>query len=216
MEMIMRFVIFLAVFVCPVVPLISTPYSPDFHFSILEEQPIGTYVGRIQGTACPTNKIYSLFPASTPFAINQNGGITTTQLLDREKSSIYRLMVQEKCGGTTVYFTVYISILDVNDNAPIFFKSHDETLLSVNSPVGTIVYTSIAYDVDTGVNSQIQYSLQQLDPPLFAINPYTGMITLSAPMNADFRSRTLTIIATDGGIPPLSNKMTLQIHITVP
>ncbi len=53
-----------------------------------------------------------------------------------------------------------LDLLDVNDNAPIFNQSIYPIYIYENTPINTIVSTSIsAYDLDSGTYGMVYYSL---------------------------------------------------------
>lgn len=77
------------------------------------------------------------------FTINpQTGAIITTRPLDRETQSAYILTVTAKDGGVPSFSDttdVEISVVDINDNAPVFSKSSYFGSVSEDALVGTSV-----------------------------------------------------------------------------
>ena len=76
-----------------------------------------------------------------------------------------------------------------------------------------LVFTIVATDIDTGVNSALQYAIDTQND-LFAINRDTGAITLAK--SADFevsRQHTLTIRVYDQGSPRLTSYTNLTVDI---
>lgn len=55
--------------------------------------------------------------------------------------------------------TVLVSVLDVNDNPPIFSQASYTTSIFDNSPIGSSVAMVAASDMDVGTNAQIWYSI---------------------------------------------------------
>jgi hypothetical protein len=99
----------------------------SYKFNVMENSTIGTKVG----DAHATDRDYGIFGdieySLTGFGSNMfqtdksKGGIYVAQLLDYEKQKSYSLTLIGKDGGgkgSTV--SVYVDVLDVNDNAPIF------------------------------------------------------------------------------------------------
>ncbi|KTG41178.1 hypothetical protein cypCar_00023435 [Cyprinus carpio] len=90
--------------------------------------------------------IYSL-QGSSQFRLNtRSGEITTTALLDRELKSEYILIVRAVDGGVgpqqkTGIATVNITILDINDNAPIWRDEPYQANVVEMSPIHTDVIT---------------------------------------------------------------------------
>ncbi|KAM6956869.1 cadherin-23-like, partial [Tautogolabrus adspersus] len=88
--------------------------------------------------------IYSL-EGSSQFRLNSRSGeITTTALLDREVKSEFILIVRAVDGGVgpqqkTGIATVNITILDINDNAPVWRDEPYHTNVVEMSPINTDV-----------------------------------------------------------------------------
>ncbi|XP_012862492.1 protocadherin Fat 4 [Echinops telfairi] len=136
------------------------------------------------------------------FSINHaTGEITSIRPLDREKISQYRLTVKASDKGSPSQSTsvkVIINVLDENDNAPRFsqiFSAH----VPENSPLGYTVTRVTTSDEDIGVNAISRYSI--MDPSLpFTINPSTGDIVISRPLNREDRDRyRIRVSAHDSG-----------------
>uniref|UniRef100_A0A3B4CZQ3 Protocadherin Fat 4 n=1 Tax=Pygocentrus nattereri TaxID=42514 RepID=A0A3B4CZQ3_PYGNA len=121
------------------------------------------------------------------FSINRaTGEIRTTRPLDREKVSRYSLSVKASDRGAPPRSTtvkVIISVLDVNDNAPRFSKIFSATVPE-NAPMGYTVTRVTTTDEDVGANSVSRYSISDTSLP-FSINPSTGDITISRPLNRE-------------------------------
>ncbi|XP_062874781.1 protocadherin Fat 4 [Trichomycterus rosablanca] len=121
------------------------------------------------------------------FAINRGTGeIRTTRPLDREKVGRYVLKVQASDRGTpprSAGVKVIINVLDVNDNAPRFSKIFSATVPE-NAPVGYTVTRVTTTDEDAGANAVSRYTLNDASLP-FSINPSTGDITISRPLNRE-------------------------------
>uniref|UniRef100_A0A3B5RCH3 Protocadherin Fat 4 n=1 Tax=Xiphophorus maculatus TaxID=8083 RepID=A0A3B5RCH3_XIPMA len=121
------------------------------------------------------------------FSINRaTGEIRTTRPLDREKVALYALKVKATDRGSPPKNTavkVLINVLDVNDNAPRFSKIFSATVAE-NAPVGYTVTRVTTTDEDAGSNAVSRYSVTDNSLP-FSINPSTGDITISRPLNRE-------------------------------
>uniref|UniRef100_A0A3B4TVX1 Protocadherin Fat 4 n=1 Tax=Seriola dumerili TaxID=41447 RepID=A0A3B4TVX1_SERDU len=121
------------------------------------------------------------------FSINRaTGEIRTTRPLDREKAAQYTLKVKATDRGLPPKNTavkVLINVLDVNDNAPRFSKIFSATVAE-NAPVGYTVTRVTTTDEDAGSNAISRYSITDTSLP-FNINPNTGDITISRPLNRE-------------------------------
>lgn len=142
------------------------------------------------------------------------GKITTAKKIDREQSITYTLTVVARSRLSYGKTTVNIIVQDLNDNKPTFLKFKDEIKLAENAAVGQEVYLARARDLDSGVNSRITYALSYNPDDQFRISEAIGVIYLNKPI----RSEPNTVIhvevtATDGGVPPLSSKHTVDITV---
>uniref|UniRef100_A0A3P9NIR3 Protocadherin Fat 4 n=1 Tax=Poecilia reticulata TaxID=8081 RepID=A0A3P9NIR3_POERE len=121
------------------------------------------------------------------FNINRaTGEIRTTRPLDREKVALYALKVKATDRGSPPKNTVVkvlINVLDVNDNAPKFSKIFSASVAE-NAPVGYTVTRVTTTDEDAGSNAVSRYSVTDSSLP-FSINPSTGDITISRPLNRE-------------------------------
>lgn len=136
------------------------------------------------------------------FSINHaTGEIRSIRPLDREKISQYVLTIKSSDKGSPSQSTsvkVIINILDENDNAPRFsqiFSAH----VPENSPLGYTVTRVTTSDEDIGVNAVSRYSIMDTSLP-FTINPSTGAIVISRPLNREDTDRyRIRVSAHDSG-----------------
>uniref|UniRef100_A0A2K5JZP7 FAT atypical cadherin 4 n=1 Tax=Colobus angolensis palliatus TaxID=336983 RepID=A0A2K5JZP7_COLAP len=136
------------------------------------------------------------------FSINHaTGEIRSVRPLDREKVSHYVLTIKSSDKGSPSQSTsvkVVINILDENDNAPRFsqiFSAH----VPENSPLGYTVTRVTTSDEDIGINAISRYSIMDTSLP-FAINPSTGDIVISRPLNREDTDRyRIRVSAHDSG-----------------
>eukprot|EP00794_Sanderia_malayensis_P006157 gene6157-6864_t len=144
--------------------------------------------------------------------------------LDREKTDKYELIVKaEDLGETKRSSTtkVIITILDVNDNSPVFEKPEYTKSISEKTGVGERVLTVKALDKDEGTNSKLSYVIfNDYSNPVvskFDMNRLTGEITLKQKLdyeNERERSIRFTVDATDAGIPPKKGSAFVSISVT--
>lgn len=121
------------------------------------------------------------------FSINRaTGEIRTTRPLDREKVARYGLKVRATDRGLpqkNMAVRVLVNVLDVNDNAPRFSKIFSAAVAE-NAPAGYTVTRVTTTDEDAGPNAVSRYSIADAGLP-FNINPSTGDITVSRPLNRE-------------------------------
>ncbi|XP_051774599.1 protocadherin gamma-A11-like isoform X22 [Ctenopharyngodon idella] len=104
--------------------------------------------------------------------------------LDREKQHDVILVLTAVDGGDPQLsgsIEIHITVLDANDNAPVFSQSVYKATVTENAPKDTIVSTVSATDADEGVNSKIEYSIANMEDDaqqLFDINEDNGQVTV--------------------------------------
>uniref|UniRef100_A0AAX7V7V8 Cadherin domain-containing protein n=1 Tax=Astatotilapia calliptera TaxID=8154 RepID=A0AAX7V7V8_ASTCA len=104
--------------------------------------------------------------------------------LDREKQSKHALILTAVDGGEPQMsgtVKIHISVLDANDNSPVFTQSIYKASVLENALRGTIIATVSAVDADQGYNGNVTYSFTHLEDGSacpFEINSNTGKIKL--------------------------------------
>uniref|UniRef100_A0A8C9AGC4 Protocadherin beta 13 n=1 Tax=Prolemur simus TaxID=1328070 RepID=A0A8C9AGC4_PROSS len=138
--------------------------------------------------------------------------------LDREEEPELRLTLTALDGGSpprSGTAQVYIQVVDINDNAPEFEQPFYRVQIPEDSPIGFLVVTVSATDVDIGINGEISYSLFQASEEIsntFRINPLTGEIRLKKQVDFEtIQSYEVNIEARDGG--SFSGKCTVLIQV---
>ncbi|XP_063353612.1 protocadherin gamma-A11-like isoform X27 [Pelmatolapia mariae] len=113
--------------------------------------------------------------------------------LDREKQSEMNLLLTALDGGSpqrSGSVVIHVTVLDANDNAPVFSQAVYKASLPENSPLDTPVIKVSATDGDEGVNGDVTYDLSHVsddDINVFSIDPKTGKIKVTAVI--DFEDR---------------------------
>ncbi|KAL2779043.1 protocadherin beta-8 precursor [Daubentonia madagascariensis] len=138
--------------------------------------------------------------------------------LDREEEPELRLTLTALDGGSpprSGTAQVYIEVVDINDNAPEFEQPFYRVQIPEDSPVGFLVVTVSATDVDIGINGEISYSFFQASEEIsntFSVNPLTGEIQLKKQLDFEtIQSYEVNIEARDAG--SFSGKCTVLIQV---
>ncbi|XP_047441089.1 protocadherin gamma-A3-like isoform X11 [Mugil cephalus] len=103
--------------------------------------------------------------------------------LDREEHPSLSLKVIAVDGGNpqrSGTVNINVSVLDANDNAPVFNQSIYRAVVVENAPKGTYITTVNATDADIGSNSQVIFSFSKVKGNIvniFSIDENTGVIT---------------------------------------
>ncbi|KAK7922731.1 hypothetical protein WMY93_009633 [Mugilogobius chulae] len=124
--------------------------------------------------------------------------------LDREDNNEISLVLTAFDGGSpqrSGTVVIHVTVLDANDNAPVFSQTVYKASLPENSPPDTLVITVTATDADEGVNGEITY---EFDHPsdenkIFTLNPSNGEIRVEKPIDYEKESSyEIQISAKDG------------------
>ncbi|XP_049442761.1 protocadherin gamma-A4-like [Epinephelus fuscoguttatus] len=105
--------------------------------------------------------------------------------LDREKQREINLLLTALDGGSpqrSGTVVIHVTVLDANDNAPVFSQAVYKASLPENSPPDTIVITVSATDADEGVNGDITYHFGHVSDDnvnVFSIDPKSGEIRVT-------------------------------------
>ncbi|XP_056899760.1 protocadherin gamma-A4-like isoform X20 [Takifugu flavidus] len=137
--------------------------------------------------------------------------------LDREKEEEISLLLTAVDGGEPqMSGTVRISVtvLDVNDNAPVFMQPVYKAALAENSQKGTILTRVSATDADKGRNGEVSYSVSStMDTvsDIFTVNENGNVILLGAVDFEKAKYYQIDIEAKDSGGLSDSSKIIVDI-----
>ncbi|XP_069811225.1 protocadherin Fat 4-like isoform X2 [Dendropsophus ebraccatus] len=192
--------------------------NSNYSFSVPEGMPEGSDVGAIQLTTGPDVSVtYIVQTYPDVFSITEKGTIITRAILDREEQDSYDLLVtavDSQDPPNTAAALITISVIDVNDNSPVFPPLLKSNVTCLENKTFVDLANIVAADPDTGNNSAVTYSLENDFDGTFRINSVTGELLNVKPLDADKTdSYDIKVIAQDSGIPPLSS--TALIHVTV-
>ncbi|XP_056328483.1 protocadherin alpha-7 [Danio aesculapii] len=140
--------------------------------------------------------------------------------VDREITTTYKLILTAVDGGNppkSGTLNITITILDINDNRPVFSRDTYSVTLQENSVLGTVVLKVIATDIDEGLNGDIEYSFVKLNikaQEVFELDPVTGEIRVKGAVDfEDTEVYKLDIQASDKGHPSMSANSRVVIKI---
>ena len=190
-----------------------------YNYSIYENVPRGTVVGSVFATTNDSSLEirYSIVSGDPThlFTMNSAGGIIKVAgSVDREEQDSYQLGVVAQVALLSATASVNVVVLDENDNIPKFPKSFVEVTISGHSPVGKMVYSSRAVDIDAGLNGIVKYQLIDDGNGHFVINTTSGDVRLASPIvGRDGSLYDLKIRASDLGSPPRHALLTLRVQV---
>lgn len=144
--------------------------------------------------------------------------VTVSTSIDREKRDSYTLTITASDLGSPPQRTsvqMLITLIDVNDNRPLFNTSSLRGAILENSPAGTSVMRIIATDADIGMNAQLVFNFTSLVySDVFALDSATGEITAKKSLDREKQDRyTLKIRVSDQGDPQLSSSADVTITV---
>ncbi|XP_052471325.1 cadherin-related family member 2-like [Carassius gibelio] len=197
---------FLASSYCNSIPVINMAVV-----NVREDRPVGN----------PAFKIEAFDPDGDPLtygiagtdsshfnADKDTGEVRIKSMLDRETKDLLLIEVVVNDGVyADVIKSVYVAVLDANDNAPVFQKLPYNEEVPENEPVGSTLFRANATDNDFGTASIVSYKIDDVTPndgaSLFSISPTAGIVILQGPLSFTDKSPfyQIRIIASDGGGP---------------
>ncbi|TRY83834.1 hypothetical protein DNTS_031972 [Danionella cerebrum] len=208
-------------------PVINTM---SFSGSVSENAPPDTTIAIINVKDSDTDengKVSCFIEGSEEFAIKSTlrnyYSLVTSAPLDREKLAEYNITVIAADSGKPPLISrkgFNLKVTDVNDNSPVFKDSVYNSYVQENNSPGGSILTVRAHDPDENQNARVSYILEESDLAGLPIGTY---VSVNAESGVVFAVRSfdyeqikhikISIKAQDGGSPPLSSNVTVNIFI---
>uniref|UniRef100_A0A670Y792 FAT atypical cadherin 1 n=1 Tax=Pseudonaja textilis TaxID=8673 RepID=A0A670Y792_PSETE len=223
--------------------------AETYSITVFENTELSTLLTRVHATdadAGLNQKIhYSLLEhADGQFSIDEFSGILKLEKpLDRELQAVYNLLLKAEDEGSPKKLsstaTLMVSVLDINDNPPVFEYKEYSATVSEDAIVGMEILQVYAASRDIEANAEITYSIVSgNEHGRFSIDSKTGNYWfrkyLSEKLNylkenhcllglvlmekykvgSYISGYTLTVQASDNGYPPRSNTTTVNIDVS--
>ncbi|KAF5885854.1 cadherin EGF LAG seven-pass G-type receptor 2-like, partial [Clarias magur] len=191
--------------------------------SVMEDVPVYTSVVQVSALDQDSGlngRVFYTFQGGDDgdgdFIIESTSGIVRTlRRLDRENTAIYNLQAFAVDKGLPALKTpvdIQVTILDVNDNPPVFEKDEFDIFVEENSPIGLVVAHISATDPDEGSNAQIMYQIVEGNiPEVFQLDIFTG--ELMALTDLDYEVRSEYVIVVQATSAPLVSRATVHIRL---
>uniref|UniRef100_A0A7M5WR30 Cadherin domain-containing protein n=1 Tax=Clytia hemisphaerica TaxID=252671 RepID=A0A7M5WR30_9CNID len=167
-------------------PVFTIRPSLKYIQSIMENVPVGTSViqtNAFDGDSGVNKELnFTLYDAfnNLPFNISSTGLISISGPIDREQQSFYQFFITVSDNGDPSLsdtILVEVTILDENDNNPIF----DRLEYNISLAEGTLKDFSVlqvnAKDADADLFGKVCYGLKNIDNSLFALDTSTGVLS---------------------------------------
>uniref|UniRef100_A0A6Q2YSL2 FAT atypical cadherin 1a n=1 Tax=Esox lucius TaxID=8010 RepID=A0A6Q2YSL2_ESOLU len=200
----------------------SDPYA----ITVFENTEVGTFVARLLASDLDTGLngdiLYSLADsADGHFSVEERTGVISLgKPLDREAQAVYELKARATDRGAPRRLSslcrVTVSVLDINDNPPVFERREYVAAVAEDVAVGTQVLRVHAASRDVEANGEISYAIVSgNEHGMFSVDPRTGDIFIIEPLDFEASHEYyLTVEAADGGTPSLSDMATVNINLT--
>jgi hypothetical protein len=194
-------------------------FEPLKNVSLPEDIDVGSLVTTLKATDDDVNHQlrYSLTAGAHNkfFVESTSGRVTVANSLDYETTGLYKVTVAVYDGKHTEEKTLYVTVVDTNDNPPQFSSPSYLSELKERSPKGTVVANVSASDRDSGSNGIVWFGLS--DPSnSFEIDSVTGIVTSKKSIQYSYGLTNiydLTVTAYDKGNPTLSTETTVSVSI---
>ena len=207
--------------VIPVSPTSIGFTNQTYQFDLIEDAPPNTLIGIVEAletntSRIPPNLVYTLPNITTCFSVDSRSGeirVSCTSL-DRESSQTHELLIMAEADNITAYGTVIVTLLDVNDNPPVFSLDIYTRVIDDRFGNSTAILRVMARDTDAGANGTVTYDLVPASNTVFRIDSTTGEVFLVEDSIAlgDYR---LLVEATDmGTLTRMSSSALVLICVT--
>lgn len=151
-------------------------------------------------------------PVADIFQVDPSSGVVTTLVaLDREAVPFYNFTVRVRDDGLLSSSAwVYVEVLDVNDNPPVFEQTRYQVQVSEDAVAGTVIASLRIEDADQEPAPVGFYVLSGDPGQQFAVRS-SGDIFVQRPLDREaVQNYTVKVVATDG-----LHVATTQLDITI-
>ncbi|XP_075959795.1 protocadherin beta-15-like [Anarhichas minor] len=146
------------------------------------------------------------------------GELVLDKELDREDNKEIMLLLTAFDGGSpqrSGTVVIHVTVLDANDNVPVFSQALYKASLPENSPLDTLVITVSATDADEGMYGEVTYGFDHVsdENQVFSLNSKTGEVTVAESIDYEKESSYEMQISAKDGLG-LASFATVIIEIT--
>ncbi|XP_040832163.1 cadherin-related family member 2 isoform X2 [Ochotona curzoniae] len=200
--------VLLSALMAPVAANTPPSFQGTLFVVLPEDLPVGNKAFQLSATDRDGDKVTYGISGLYAYFFNVNsstGEATLASPLDYETQTQFRITVSASDGYLQVQREMLVIIEDRNDNAPVFQNTGFSADISETLPVGSLVYSVLAEDKDTGSSGIVEYNLTEIIPStadryLFYILD-NGSIILNGSLSYNNKSAfyQLKLVACDSG-----------------
>ncbi|XP_060526655.1 fat-like cadherin-related tumor suppressor homolog isoform X2 [Cylas formicarius] len=178
-------------------------------------------VVNVLGSALNEHLEFAILNPTDMFTIGPTSGVirTTGKKFDRELRDNYELIVEAKSNAPprdrprVAHVVVNVTVLDINDNCPMFVNLPYYAVVSVDDEKGSVIAQVHAIDLDASENGEVRYELIRGHGELFKVQRETGHIEIKQKLEGHNREYELLIAAYDKGITPCRTDVTVHVKV---
>ncbi|XP_044218759.1 protocadherin alpha-5-like isoform X4 [Thunnus albacares] len=150
---------------------------------------------------------------------SKTGEISVKGKIDYEENPAFEIHAQASDKGTppmSAHCKVLVEVVDINDNAPEITVTSLLNTVKEDAKIGTAIALVSVLDKDGGQNGEVKAVISNETPFKLDTN-YKNYYSLvvNGPLDRETKAQyNVTIVATDGGTPPLSSTSIVTVHVS--
>jgi len=196
----------------------------SYNESVKESALVDRVITRVYAADADSNAFntfdFSIDPTgntNSDFKIDNSGFIRTAKTLDFERTKGYTLLVRatdRNDRNREATATVYVKVVEVNDNYPEFEKPYYSATVSETASLGASVLRINATDKDHGIPESTFLYVALENTTDFRMDQLTGIIRVNKALDYETKKR-YHLVATviDQGSPSLSRRTLVDIFV---